>query len=288
MKKLIEVLQSGADYLAGKGVETPRLIMEQLMAHVLACPRLQLYVRFETIIPEDRLVALRDGIRRLGAGEPLQYVTGDTEFMGHRFKTDRRALIPRPDTECLVNAVLACEPLWAGQRPVIVDIGTGSGCIIISLALARPDAEYRAVDQSEAALALAGENAAGNGVGAGIRFQKGDLLFGFGPHSLDAVVANLPYIPTSVCGGLPRHIRDHEPMSALDGGSEGLDVICRLAVGARTALRPGGWLFLEIGFDQGARVVDTLKECGYTGMVVLQDHGNRDRVVCAVSERNGK
>jgi release factor glutamine methyltransferase len=131
MKKLLEVLQSGADYLAGKGVENSRLVMEQLMSHVLQCPRLQLYLRFETMIPEDRLAALREGIKRLGSGVPLQYAVGNTEFMGHRFKTDRRALIPRPDTETLVNAVLACEPLWAVGRPAIVEIGTGSGCVVI-------------------------------------------------------------------------------------------------------------------------------------------------------------
>ncbi|MEI6516954.1 MAG: peptide chain release factor N(5)-glutamine methyltransferase, partial [bacterium] len=140
MKKLIEVLQSGADYLAGKGVENPRLVMEQLMSHVLKSPRLHLYLRFESLIPEDQLVSLRGGIKRLGAGEPLQYVVGDTEFMGHRFKTDKRALIPRPDTESLVNAVLACAPLRVGARPTVVDIGTGSGCVVVSLALAHPDA----------------------------------------------------------------------------------------------------------------------------------------------------
>lgn len=282
MKKLIEVLQSGADYLAGKGVETPRLVMEHLMAHVLKCPRLQLYIRFEAPIPEDTLVVLRGGIKRLGAGEPLQYVVGDVEFMGHRFVTDKRALIPRPDTEPLVNAVLACEALWTLDKPVIVDVGTGSGCIVVSLALARPGADYRAVDRSEAALDLARDNAARLGVAAGIGFQSGDLLSGFGPQSLDAVVANLPYITTADCAGLPRHIREHEPLSALDGGADGLDLIRRLIGEARSALRPGGPIFLEIGFDQAARVVDTLRSGAFRDPVVCQDLGGRDRVVHAI------
>ncbi len=284
MKTLIEVLQSGADYLLGEGVENPRLVMEQLMAHALQCPRLQLYVRFESLIPEETLVRLRSGIKRLGAGEPLQYVVGDTEFMGCRFKTDRRALIPRPDTEPLVNAVLACAPLWARPCPAVADIGTGSGCVVVSLARARPGADYRAVDISGDALALARDNAGLNGVVPVIRFQQGDLLAGFEPASLDAVVANLPYISTAEMEGLPRHIRDHEPGSALDGGDDGLVLIRRLIIEARAVLRPGGWIFLEIGFDQGARVRDTLNEHGYSQATVLPDLGLRDRVVKALRE----
>ena len=281
MKKLIEVLQSGTDYLAGKGVENPRLVMEQLMGHCLACPRLQLYLRFESMVPEDRLVVLRNGIKRLGAGEPLQYVVGEAEFMGRRFKADKRGLIPRPDTEPLVNAVLAWGPLWTKERPVIADIGTGSGCVVVSLALARPSASYVAVDASEAALALAHENALYNKAGGAIQFIQGNLLAGFEPRSLDAVVANLPYIPTGDCGTLSRHIREHEPMLALDGGADGLDLIRLLIQQAGTVLSPGGGIFLEIGFDQAGQVVETLSRAGFSDPVVLQDLGNRDRVVQA-------
>ena len=281
MKTLLDVLQSGAGYLAGKGVENARLVMEQLMAHALKCPRLHLYLRFESPIPEDRLVALREGIKRLGAGEPLQYVVGDTEFMGHHFKTDKRALIPRPDTETLVDTVLACESLWTTPKPVIADIGPGSGCIVISLALEKPGAIYLAVDQSEAALSLARENALSNGVSSAIEFRQGDLLAGIQTGSLSAVVSNLPYIPTSDCAQLSRHIRDHEPMSALDGGPDGLLLIRRLVVEAQAALAPGGVIFLEIGFDQAARVVELLAGCGYSETVVRQDLGGRDRVIQA-------
>lgn len=282
MKKLLEVLQSGAEYLAGKGVENPRLVMEQLMSHVLQCPRLQLYVRFETVIPEDKLVPLRLGIRRLGAGEPLQYVVGDAEFMGHRFRTDKRALIPRPDTETLVRSVLACDTLWAKGRPAVAEVGVGSGCVLISLALARPEVNYVGIDASEAALALAGENAAANRVSPLVVLKQGDLLAGFEPASLDAVVANLPYIPTCDCDALPVHIRDHEPRTALDGGVDGLDIIRRLARQAAEILKPGGWIFLEIGHDQAGRVVEILQACGFSGMVVHKDLGGRDRVVQAV------
>ena len=284
MKTLLEVLQSGTDYLSGKGTDSPRLMMEQLMARVLECPRLQLYLRFESPIPEDRLVRLREGIRRLGAGEPLQYVLGDTEFMGHRFKADRRALIPRPDTETLVNAVLACEPLARLANPAITEVGVGSGCVIISLALARPVARYVAIDASSAALDLARENAALQGCGEAIRFVQGNLLEGVAHGSLDAVVANLPYIPTADCEKLPRHIREHEPLTALDGGGDGLVLIRQLASQAARGITPGGRVFLEIGFDQGSQVVELLRRNGFIETVILKDLGERDRVVMAVRQ----
>lgn len=283
MKKLIEVLQSATDYLAAKGVENPRLVMEQWMSHVLKCPRLQLYLRFETLLPEAQLEPLRAGVRRLAAGEPLQYVVGDTEFMGHRFVTDRRALIPRPDTERLVEVVLAEEGLWARPSPVVADVGTGSGCVIVTLALARPGARYVAVDASDDALALARQNAEAAGAAPSLAFRRGDLLEGLAPRSLDAVVANLPYIPTDACAALPRHIRDHEPLSALDGGPDGLTLIRRLVAQAAVALVPGGALFLEIGFDQAPAVVECLTKHGFEGARVHQDLGGRDRVVRAVT-----
>lgn len=278
MKRLLEVLQAATEYLAARGVDNARLVTEQLMSHVLGCPRLQLYVRFESLLTEPQLEALRSGVKRLGAGEPLQYVVGDAGFMGHLFRTDRRALIPRPDTETLVQAVLECGPLWALPRPCIADIGTGSGCIAISLALSRP-ADYSAVDISGAALELARENAGRLGVSDRIVFNQGDMLTGISPGSLDAVVANLPYIRSGDMPGLPRHVKEHEPVSALDGGADGLALIRRLVGEARTVLRPGGWLFLEVGYDQGPAVSGLLAECGYTDIAVRQDLGGRDRVV---------
>jgi release factor glutamine methyltransferase len=277
MKRLIDVLQAATDYLAARGVEHARLAMEQLMSHVLRCPRLQLYMRFETTLTEPELDALRQGVKRLAAGEPLQYVVGDTGFMGHVFKTDRRALIPRPDTEPLVETVLACDALWQRDTPSIVDVGTGSGCIVISLALARPGA-YTAVDLDAEALALARENAERLQAAGRIRFQEGDLLSGLTAGSADAVVANLPYIRTEDMQALPRHIRGHEPLGALEGGTDGLCLIRRLIDEAKPVLRPGGWLFLEIGCDQGPAARGLLEAGGYVEAAVRPDLGGRDRV----------
>lgn len=278
MNRLIDVLQAATGYLATHGVEHARLAMEHLMSHVLQCPRLQLYMRFETVLTEPQLEALRRGVRRLGAGEPLQYVVGDTGFMGHTFKVDRRALIPRPDTESLVERVLACDALWQRAAPSVVDVGTGSGCIVISLALARSGA-YIAIDANAEALTLARENAERLQVAERIQFQEGDLLVGLAPGSADAVVANLPYIRTADMAALPRHILAHEPLTALDGGADGLCLIRRLAADAVGVLRPGGWLFLEIGFDQGPSVKALLEAGGYSEVTVHPDLGGRDRVV---------
>ena len=280
MKRLLEVLQAATEYLAARGVENARLVTEQLMSHVLECPRLQLYVRFESVLTEPQLEAMRRGMKRLAAGEPLQYVTGDTAFMGHLFKTDRRALIPRPDTEPLVEAVLACGTLWARPAPAIVEVGTGSGCIAISLALVHP-AAYTAIDVSADALALASENAQRLQVADRLTFRQGDLLAGLAAGSADAVVANLPYIRTLDLAALPRHIREHEPALALDGGADGLDLIRRLAGEALAVLKPGGWIFLEIGFDQGASMRACLGDLGYADVTVRPDAGGRDRVVSA-------
>jgi release factor glutamine methyltransferase len=280
MKRLIDVLQAATDYLAARGVDHARLTMEQLMSHVLHCPRLQLYMRFETLLTEPELEALRQGLKRLAAGEPLQYVVGDTGFMGHTFKVDRRALIPRPDTEPLVERVLASDALWLRDAPALVEVGTGSGCIVISLALARPGS-YVGIDAHAEALELALENATRLKVADRIQFREGDLLAGLAAGSADAVVANLPYIRTADVQTLPRHILGHEPLTALDGGVDGLDLIRRLIVEASPVLRPGGWLFLEIGCDQALAVRALLEAGGYSGVTVCPDLGGRDRVVSA-------
>ena len=265
--------------LAGKGVENPRLVTEQLMSHVLKCPRLQLYVRFESELDEAQLAALRAGVRRLAAREPLQYVVGETDFMGRRFKVDRRALIPRPETEILVETLLQDGSVWTAPAPAVADVGTGSGCVAISLALAHPEARLTGLDASEEALDLARANAELNGVAGRMTFRLADLVAGVEPGILDAVVANLPYIPSADCDGLPPHIRNHEPRTALDGGADGLRVIFRLVGAAWSVLKEGGGLFLETGCDQACAVSDLMTAHGYRGVETRQDLAGRDRIV---------
>jgi len=275
------ILTSGTDYLAAKGIENPRLICETLLARLLGCPGLELYSRRDERLSPNRLEAMRRGLKRAAAGEPVQHITGRTGFMNHVFKTDRRALIPRPETEVLVNLVLDCTDLWLAKSPAIIDVGTGSGCIILSLADARPDGRYLAIDISEDALSLARENAAELGLAGKVHFVNADLADVVDPESVDAVVANLPYIPSKVCDGLPPTVRDYDPRSALDGGPDGLDIIRNVIQDAAIILKTGGRIFLEIGEEQAAAVKQLLEESGFSQTTVTRDLNNRDRVVSA-------
>jgi release factor glutamine methyltransferase len=278
-KTLLEILTAGTAYLVARHVEEARLVCELLASRLLGCKRLELPLLHAKPLDEKRLAAMRRGVKRVGDGEPVQYVLGQTEFMGHVLKTDPRALIPRHDTETLVEAVLDCKPLWGRKAPAVVDVGTGSGCIAISLALAHPEAKYLALDVSEDALGLAREDAAALGAAERIAFERAELADAVEPEHCDAIVANPPYIPTADYEKLPVHILKHEPRLALDGGPDGLTVVEQLVQDAAIALKPDGFLFLEIGHDQAARVSAFLQDAGFEDVRVRQDLGRRDRVV---------
>lgn len=275
---LLEILKKSTDYLAARGVDQPRLAAELLAAQALECRRLELYLRFERIPAEPELARIRAGLTRLGAGEPVQYVLGTADFMHEHLVIDRRVLIPRPETEQLVEKILETPELGALSSAQIADVGTGSGCIALALARAWPTARIWAVDRSSEAIEVASDNARRAGA-AGVIPTVGDLLSPFQPASLDAVIGNLPYIPSADCETLPRNVRDFEPRSALDGGADGLDLIRRLVEEARGVLRPGGWLFLEIGTGQGAAVRAILT--GYEAVEIFQDYVGHDRMVRA-------
>lgn len=220
------------------------------------------------------------GLARLTAGEPWQYVAGCADFFGHAFHVDRRVLIPRPETELLADAVLNCAPLWRRAVPHILDAGTGSGCLVVSLALARPAARYVALDRSADALAVARDNAFRHGVTDRIAFLAQSLESAALPPA-DAVVANPPYVRTDVWARLPRHIRAYEPRAALDGGPDGLAVIRTWLDAAARILKPGGWLFMEIGSDQGPAVAALAPAAGFTDSRIIRDYAGLDRMVCA-------
>lgn len=263
------------------GIDNARRTAEELAGFVLDCGPMQTYLHEEP--PEaDRAALLESLAARVESGEPLQYVIGHVDFMGMRIVCDKRALIPRPETELLVEEILS-SGLWtapadAGRRPAIADIGTGTGCIVLALACRHPEAEYTAVDCSPAALELARGNARAHALEEGICWKTGDLLDGFGPGTLDAVVANLPYIATRDWLALAPAVRDYEPRSALDSGEGGLELIDALIRQARTVLRPGGSLFLEFGYDQGDAVSDGLITAGYAEVRIKRDLAGHDRI----------
>ena len=264
-------------HLQRHGIPDPEATAEFTLAELLGTGRTELLLRGATALNAEPLVRLAQQAERLARHEPLQYVLGTEIFGGRVFRCDRRALIPRPETEGLVERMLACAELRRAARPEIADVGTGSGCIAITLALARPAARVTAVDASAAALSLARENAERLGATA-VVFRAGDLLDGFAPRSLDAIVANLPYVATRELAGLAPNVRDHEPASALDGGPDGLRLIERLIAQAAGVLRTPGRIFLEIGEDQGARTAALLRRAGFAAVAIAKDLAGHDRV----------
>ena len=273
----MDIINKTVPYFENAGVDAPRLTIELLLAHVLKKKRLQLYLEFERDVDPATLEILRGLVKRRVAGEPVQYVTGEAEFCGLKLAVDRRVLIPRPETELLVEVVVARQPA------TVVDVGTGSGCIALALAQRLPAAEVTATDISPAALDLARANAARYALKNFTRFLPGDLLSVLPDSCLvDAIVSNPPYIASGDWAQLPREVKDFEPEQALLAGVDGLEVIGRLVLDARRYLSPTGFVALEIGAGQRAAVAELLERAGYTVAQVEKDLQGHERVIVAV------
>jgi release factor glutamine methyltransferase len=280
-----QLIESFAFRFAASSVDNAKRVAEELLAHVFHCKPLEIYtgaVPQHTTTPEnlELIKRLEPMAERIENGEPLQYVIGHVDFWGLELKCDRRALIPRPETELLVEEVLSSR-IWDKKPATVVDVGTGTGCIVLTLAKQRPDANLKAVDVSAAALELAKENARLNGLGDEILWLENNLLEGFAAESADAVVANLPYIATDDWKVLSPSVRDFEPQSALDSGPDGMELITQLATQARYVLIPGGMLFLEFGYDQGKAVAECLENLGYQNIQIRHDLAGHDRIAIA-------
>ena len=273
---ILEVINKTKPYFEKQGIESPRLTIELLLAHLLKKKRMDLYLEFERDLDEGTLVKLREMVKRRVAGEPLQYITGEVEFCGLKLLVDKRVLIPRPETELLVEAVVQ------RKSRKIVDVGTGSGCIAIALAKKLGDAEITAVDVSLEALEVARGNAALHQFEKNIRFLESDLLEGL-PDSfvVEAIVSNPPYIADGELAKLPKEVRDFEPVRALAAGEDGLKVIQRLVMNARRILSPSGFVALEIGAGQRAAVEDIFGQQGHEVVEVVKDLQGHERVVVA-------
>jgi release factor glutamine methyltransferase len=268
---LLEVLQGAAVFLGKQGVESPRLNAEHLLAHVLRVKRLELYLQFDRQLGEAERAPLRDLVRKRGTGVPLQHLLGTVEFCGRIFKSDSRALIPRPETEQLVERVLSYT-LLSQASATLLDVATGSGIIPLSLALERPESRITATDISPEALSLAKENATLLGVTT-VQFLETDLLPPVSGRDdyFDLITANLPYIPSAEITTLSREVQ-HDPHLALDGGDHGLDLIFRLIPLAAKRLSPGGHLLLEIGKGQDQQVIECLQSHNYRDIAPLPDY----------------
>jgi release factor glutamine methyltransferase len=234
------------EWLGSKGSESPRLDAEVLLAHVRGCQRIMLYAAFDEDVAEETRGRFRELVRRRAAGEPVAYLVGQREFFSLPFAVSSAVLVPRPETETLVGRVLdLCREAAA---PKILDVGTGSGAIAVTLAKKLPRAMLTASDVSPAALAVAKDNAARHSVGDRVAFVEADLLADprlAGPW--DVIASNPPYVRESEFASLPRDVRDHEPRGALVAGPRGVEVIERLAAESVSRLVPGGWLVIEAG-----------------------------------------
>ena len=296
---VLEVIRWTVARFTERDLATPRLDAELLVAHALGLPRLQLYVQFDRPLLPDELAAIRALIKRRQAGESVAYLVGKKEFWGLEFAIDARVLVPRPDTETLIEVarerlagpVSAAEPV-AGEvgnpvgvpevvkTPSVADVGTGSGAIALTLAKLFPAAAVFAVDISPGALEVARGNA--ERLGLAVTFVEGDLgapLVAQAPFSL--LVANLPYIPSGELAGLPAEVRV-EPVLALDGGPDGLALVRRLVLEAPALLVPGGVLALEIGAGQAPATAELLRAAGFSDVQTRRDLGGVERVVSGV------
>lgn len=265
MSTVLETIDGGTRYLEKRGIADARRNMQLLVAHQLKCSRMDLYVQFDRPLDESDLQPLRESLKSRGEGTPLQHLLGQVQFHRREFKSDARALIPRPETEELAEWLLGM-PL--PENLSVLDMGCGSGVLGLTLAAERPGWQVTLADLSPAALALARENAAALAL-TNVHLRETDLFAALDGR-FDGIVANLPYVPESERGSLSSEVL-HDPALALFGGSDGLDVIRRFIPEALAHLVPGGWLAMEIGHDQASQVTEILRRSGFSHIEIKTD-----------------
>jgi release factor glutamine methyltransferase len=304
---VLEAIQKSADFLAKKGVESPRLQTELLLAHLLKLPRMKLYLNFERVLSPAETDALRELVIRRGQREPLQHITGSTSFCGFEIAVNRHALVPRPETEILAESGWQFLSTLNPQPSTALDFGTGTGCIAIALAAKCSSAKIMAMDVSPDALALAAENAVRNNAAERIEFVQSDGFAAFlsegrvtrVPNSeietkfrdsrssplrkmeFDLIISNPPYIPSAEIATLQPEVRDFDPRGALDGGPDGLDFYRKLAAEAKPFLKPGGKIMLEFGDGQADAIRTIFEAEKWIVEAVKEDYSQRERILIA-------
>ncbi|MFA5257413.1 MAG: peptide chain release factor N(5)-glutamine methyltransferase [Opitutales bacterium] len=273
MLPLLEVLKRTTAYFEKAGVENPRAQTEWLMAHAIGCRRLDLFVRFDTPLTDELLEKLRPLVKRRAMREPLQYILGTTPFHELTLRCDRRALIPRPETEQLVEEIALRFPTPPAR---VLDLGTGTGAIALSLAKIWPAADLTALDASADALALAAENAAANGLDGRVRLIRSDWFENVDGR-FDLIVSNPPYLTLAEWESAAPEVKNHEPYEALVAENEGLADLEMILRDARDHLEPGGTVFLETGIAQHAALEKLATQLGYAESEGLRDLSKRPR-----------
>jgi len=272
----LKILAWTKDFLLSKGVTNARLEAEWLLCAVTGLDRVGLYLQYDKPLNDRELAEYRAMVTRRAKREPLQHILGSQEFCGLEYEVTADVLIPRHDTEVLISEAIIRQP----DSRSVLDIGTGSGCIAISLQKRLPKAAVTATDISEAALTVAGRNA--NKHGAAVEFLMGSLFAPVAGRCFDLIVSNPPYIPTSDIESLDQEVRDYDPRAALDGGGDGLDIYRTLIPAAVEYLAPGGWLLVEIGIGQAKDVVQLFQHTSsYGEPIIALDSSGIERVVGA-------
>jgi release factor glutamine methyltransferase len=281
---VLEAIQKSADFLGKKGVESPRLNAELLLAHQLKLPRMKLYLNFERALTAPETNGLRELVKRRATREPLQHITGSTSFCGCEIAVTRAALVPRPETELLAELGWQFLSTINSGPSSALDFGTGTGCLAIALAVKCPGAKLTALDISTDALALARKNAEQNQVAGRIEFFPGD---GFGAlpaeARFDLIVSNPPYIASSEIATLAPEVKDFDPRAALDGGADGLDFYRRLATEAKPFLKSDGKIMVEFGDGQAEDIKKVFEVEKWIVEAVREDYSHRARILIAKS-----
>lgn len=278
----LELLKTTSEFLASKGLGSPRLAAERLLAHAMNCRRVDLYLATEKRVEEPVLESYRGYVRAYAAGAPLQYVVGEAEFMGLSFFVDRRALIPRPETELLVDEVQRRLSNAAAGPAAVLELGSGTGAIAVALAVHLPHVEVWTTDASPEAAALAAANARRHRVEDRVHVLVMDRFEALQPDlagTMACVVSNPPYVTTAEMAALPEVVREHEPAAALHGGDDGLDYHRYLCKQGLQFLAPGGTLAMEVGAGQAAAVRGLAESAGLQDVTVLPDYAGHDRIV---------
>ena len=267
------------NFFKQKGIESARLDAEVLLAHLLKKERIYLYVHFDEPMQEQELAAFREYVKRRAQHVPVAHIIGEKEFMGLKFKVTPATLVPRPDTEILVENAVA--ELGKDSAAEITDIGTGSGAVILSMLVNMPKAKGCTVDISPEALAVARENADSLEVSDRCEFFEGDLFAPLDGRVFDAIVSNPPYIPQKDIAGLEDDVKKYEPLTALTDGGDGLGFYRRLFSEGRAFVKDGGMMAVEIGIHQSAQVRDIAEQNGWQDVKIVKDYAGIDRVVIA-------
>jgi release factor glutamine methyltransferase len=281
---VLEAIQKSAEFLGKKNVESPRLQVELLLAHLLKMPRMKLYLNFESVLSPAEIDSLRELVKRRGHREPLQHIVGSISFCGYEIAVNRHALVPRPETEILAELGWQCllaAPKQSEGGSTALDFGTGTGCIAIALAVKCLNTKVVALEISADALALAKQNASANKVAERIEFLQGGGFAALPQMQFDLIISNPPYIPSAEIETLQPEVRDFDPRGALDGGADGLDFYHKLAIQAKPFLKPDGKIMLEFGDGQADAIKKIFENEKWIVEAVQDDYSQRARVLIA-------